>query len=445
VKVNKNITITILVFLILLQLAVVMLHPAVGTYNDNIKLIINSWLGNRPKNIVKLHIHIPRDVNGKCFVLVRRFPTMYNPTEDGYTEKVYAGIHYPGDTVKVEKVLNMYVSKVEVDEKTGETRIGYYEPQEFWVATLCRSGNTTTYKWNRIVEVYPNTAIYRVDVYPSKQTPVPTSHSYINKAANSLASPQFQCSITQREYVPGTYRRGDCLAWIRGPFIYSLWSVNVRFGITGTPRSALYFDSYSDVEYSKPESEVDWSNAGKKLAYSTVTQATPFLTGPYKDRVYFHVRYIYEWGNECDSFAGDCYSYWLLYPDTVTSVIRSGGSEVDGIPNETSSYTPYTYCEYSCNPIQSGSEDVIWFYRNTYESDIPISSIDIMFSLYDVWSAGLSIDFYKAGRNDNQYTTPYVEIINNRDNTIYWWFDSNDPMTYTVKIYGSITRPYSLG
>jgi len=428
--------------LILILLPFILLLLVIGTYDDNIKSVTNSWMGNKPKNLVKLYIHIPNDAKGKCFVLVRRFPTMYNPTKDGYTEKVYAGVHYPGDTVKVEKMLNTYIAKMKIDEKTGETRIDYYEPQEFFVAIICKSGNITTYKWNKIVEVYPNTAIYKIDIYPDTQTPLSTS--YIDKSNNPPISPQqVQCNVIEREYIPGTYRRGDCLTWVRGPFIYSLWFVNVSFGVAATPSSALYFEAYSDIDYvlPKPESDVSWSSAGKKLAYSIVTEKTPSLTGPYKDRVYFYVKYIYEWGNECDSFAGGCYSYWLLYPHIVTGVIRTGGSEVNGIPNEETSYTPSTYCECPCSPIQSGSTAIIEFHEDTYESDVPISGIAITFSLGGVWSAGLTVDFYKAGRNDEQYTTPYVEIINQRYNTIYWWYESDDPMTYTVRMYGSVTRP----
>ena len=84
---------------------------------DEAKLTINSWLGGKPKVLVKLDMHLPETVKGKCYVLVRRFPTMYNPTKDGYTEKVYAGVHKPGAVIEVKKTLNVYVSEIKIDEK----------------------------------------------------------------------------------------------------------------------------------------------------------------------------------------------------------------------------------------------------------------------------------------------------------------------------------------
>jgi len=433
-------------------LIVVFLAPLIATSYDEARLTINSWLGNKPKILVKLDIHIPKDAKGKCFVLVRRFPSMYNPTRDGYTEKVYAGIHKPGDVVEVKKTLNAYISKYNIDEKTGALKIGYYEPQEFFVALLCKDGNTTTFKWNKIVEVYPDKIIYRKDIYPNPNTgnqAIVKAKYKENPNTLTTTTQQIHCTITQTEYIPGTSRKGYCRTWVRGPLLYSMWFVKSKFGINSYPRrSAVYFESFSDFDAGplvKPESQVDWSSAGRKLAASTVTRSTTFLTGPYKDRIYFDVKYVYEWGNECDSFAGDCDSYWLLYPKTVYGVYRSGQGPWSGIPNETSSYNPPTYCQYTCHPITPGTSTRIDFYDDDnppYESNNPIASIGIMFSLNGVWSAGLSVDFYKAGRNDNQYTTPYVYVVNNRSSNIYWWYDSNDPMTYTIGLCCAQTNPH---
>ncbi len=434
-------------------LILVFLAPLIATSYDETRLTINSWLGNKPKILVKLDIHIPKNAKGKCYVLVRRFPSMYNPTRDGYTEKVYAGIHKPGDVVEVKKTLNAYISKYNIDEKTGALKIGYYEPQEFFVALLCKDGNTTTFKWNKIVEVYPNKIIYKKDIYPNpnndNQAIIKTKYKE-NPNTLTTTTQQIHCTITQTEYQPGDTRLGYCITPVRGPWLYSMWYVKSKFGINSFPkRSAVYFESFSDFDAGpivKPESQVDWSSAGKKLAVSDATTTTAYLTGPYKDRVYFYVMYKYEWYNNCDSFSSVCYSYWLLYPDSIKGVHRSGAGSVEGIPSEMSSYTPPTYCEYDCvASIDPGASSEVYFSHGSYrpyQSDIPITDIGIMFSLNGVWSAGLYVDFYKAGRDDNQYTTPYVDIVNDRSDVIYLWYDSNDPMTYTIGLCCAQTNPH---
>lgn len=442
----KKIHIIILLLLLLTPIL------AVASNYDEAKLTINSWLGKKPKVLVKLDIHLPRDAKGKCYTLVRRFPTMYNPTKDGYTEKVYAGVHNPGDIVEVKKILNAYISKIKINEKTGETEIAYYEPQEFFVAVLCKSGDEITFKWNKIIEVYPNSIIYKKDIYPEKEASILTNHISSKSNDRLLSSQQIECSIQQDEYIPGTKRTGKCYTWVRGPWIYSMWFVEVRFGIKSN--TAVYIEAFSDFDpglIPKPESEVQWSSAGKKLAYSSINKSTPALTGPYMDRIYLKVKYVYEWGNECDSFAGNCYSYWLLYPTVIRDIVRSGATESSQIPNETSYYNPPSSCEYPCGTIEPNNVVTIWFYDSDhppYVSDTPLASIGISFSFYGVWSQSpitLLVSFYKAGRHDSQYTTPFVKITNNRGSIIYWWYKSDDPMTYTVRIGGAQTRPRSIG
>ena len=368
-------------------IVVVFLTLLIATSFDEIKLTISNWLGNKPKILVKLDIHIPKDAKGKCFVLVRRFPSMYNPTRDGYTEKVYAGVHRPGTVVEVKKVLNAHIVKsIEHIDHAGETKTyRYYEPQEFFVALLCKDGNTTTFKWSKVVEVYPNKIIYRKDIYPNlstgNQTIVKAEYKR-NPNTLTTTTQQIHCAITQREYIPGNYRRGDCRTWVRGPLLYSMWFVKSKFGINSYPkRSAVYFESFSDFDAGplvKPESDVDWSSAGRKLAASTVTMSTKFLTGSYKDRIYFDVKYVYEWENECDLSAGGCDSYWLLYPKTVYGVYRSGEGPWSGILNETSNYSPLAYCQYTCHPITPGTSIRIDFYDDDnppYENNNSIVSV----------------------------------------------------------------------
>ena len=383
---------------------------------------------------------------------------MLNPTYDGYTEKVYVGVHRPGTVVEVEKVLNAYVVKSfeYIDYAGGTKTYHYYEPQEFFVALLCKDGNTTTFKSSKIVEVYPDKIIYRKDIYPSKQTPEQASGED-NTITQSSPANRLHCIFTQKEYKQEAYRRGSCVTLVRGPWLYSMWFAKTRYGITAErPNSAVYTGAFGDFDAGpvvKPESQVDWSSAGKKLTASTATMTTTFLSGPYKDRLYFEVEYIYEWGRECGFSSFGCYSYWLLYPGLfgLSGVFRSGEGISGGIPNETSSYNPPTYCLYTCHPITPGTSTRIDFYDDDneftsrytpYYGNVPIASTRIVFDMYKVWSSELNVYFYKSLRDDMLYIAPFVEIVNNGTSNIYWWYESEDPSYLTVKLCCGMTRPH---
>ena len=433
---------------------VAFMTPIVAVSINETKVLVSDLTGYKSEVLVKLDIHIPREARGRCFVLVRRFPSMYNPTYDGYTEKVYVGVHRPGTVVEVEKVLNAYVAKSFEYLDPGGTKIyHYYEPQEFFVALLCKDGNTTTFKWSKIVQVYPTWIIYRRDVYPSRQSFMVDGD---RGSAGVLQVPprQFNCTVAQDEFRPGSYRRGGCVTWVRGPLLYSMWFVKTRYGVNSNYEPvALYTGAFGDLDagpFVKPESQVDWIAAGKKLAASNVTMSTAFLSGPYSDRVYFKVKYVYEWGRECGVFPGKCYSYWLLYPSIVLGVYRSGQGLGSGIPNETSSYNPPTYCQYTCHPITSGTSCKVYFLGKDegtdeytpYQGDVPIAGTRVVFSLNGTWSAELNVNFYKAIRDDMEYRTPYVEIVNNRSSVVYWSYEQGDPSYPTLRLCCANTRPH---
>jgi len=44
----------------------------------------------------------------------------------------------------------------------------------------------------------------------------------------------------------------------------------------------------------------------------------------------------------------------------------------------------------------------------------------------------LTVSFYKAGRSDSTYTTPYVRIDSTR--YYWWWYRDDDRMTYEVLV-----------
>ena len=436
---------------------VAFMTPIVAVSINETKVVVTNLVRYKPKVLIKLDIHIPREGKGKCFVLVRRFSSMLNPTYDGYTEKVYVGVHRPGTVVEVEKVLNAYVVKsFEYISYGGGTKTyHYYEPQEFFVALLCKNGNTTTLKWGKVVEVYPNKIIYRKDIYPSKQSPKQTNERD-NVITPSSSSNQLHCTFTQKEYKQGAYRRGSCVTFVRGPWLYSTWSAKTRYGITAEwPLSAVYIGAFGDFDAGpavKPESQVDWMGIGKKLVASSATTSTSPLAGPYKDRLYFDIKYIYEWSRECGFSSFGCYSYWLIYPGlfSLYGVHRSGAGAIDGILNETTMYSPPTVCQHSCSLITRNQSVTIFFHDDNeftssytpYHGDVPIASTRIVFDMYKVWSSELEVYFYKSIRDDTLYTTPFVEIVNNGTSNIYWWYESGDPSYLTVRLCCGMTRPH---
>jgi hypothetical protein len=69
------------------------LSAAALSNTDEISTLFSSWLEGRPRMLVKLKIRLLQIATDRCAVLVKRFPTMYNPTEKGYTELLYKGLH----------------------------------------------------------------------------------------------------------------------------------------------------------------------------------------------------------------------------------------------------------------------------------------------------------------------------------------------------------------
>ncbi len=444
------------IFPLLLILVFLASTIAIALNEDRVSLVINGWIEGKDKIMVKLNIHLPEGVNGKCYVMVRRFSTPYNPTTSGFSEKVYAGKHDPGDVVRVEKILNAYVAKWIIDE-SGDLRIGYYEPQEFLIMIICKEGHRTTFKASRIVEVYPDKPVYTEEISftAGDYSPSPPLDAQGNLSEPGVSTATQECAITVTDHVPGSYRRGYCYVWVRGPYLYSMAGVYTSFRmVMSDKRSAMYIEAFSDFDAGppvKPESEVEWMSAGGKLTPTIVSDGTIHLEGPYRDRVWFHVKYVYEWSSDCDPFAGFCYSYWLLTPVSINSIDRSEvlSQEYDfsEIPNEKQYYPPPTYPPDPdrCGTVLAGEQVIVSFYSEEeppYESNVPISSISISFGLPGVWSASLGVEVYKAGRHDSEYTVPYVTIINNRDEAVYWWFQNYDPMTYTVRLCcGDYSRP----
>ena len=406
-----------------------------GDALDEVQLLFRSWIEGKQLMIIKLRVHVPQVDADKCFVAIHRFPTSINPTKDGYTERVYAGFVAPGATVVASKLLSAVPAKLAYDESIGAYRVAYYDPQEFMVIVHCVGNGKTTYKWARIVEVFPSKPVYVVDVRPPREAQAEPEVLAVNgKPVRSveptlISRPKFECKI-----IPTTVTgdRGYCYTYVAGPNLYSVEGISTAFGLLGGPRpSAVYIEAFSDsavcplgyCDYDVPI----WSSSGRKLAPSVITGTTLPLTGNSYVRLYFRVKYVYEEWEFWDSgLTGMMVKYWFLYPSRVTDVVRADTLGVGVVATYEPPEVPPPYA--TC----AVGDRVIWFNMGEVrETDISIARVSVTFSYADLWSVTLAVDFYRAGRDDDRYTVPYV-VVKTGGRGFCWWFKDDDPMTYEV-------------
>jgi len=392
-------------------------------FSEELQVIVSYWLQGRPRMLVRLDIELPRVDAERCFVLVRRFPTPYNPTKDGWPEDIYFGTHPPGTTVTVKRVLFAHVSKYEVDPRTGEYRVGYYEPQEFLVAVSCLgNGGGTVFKWGRVVEVFPRGIIH------VERVGLETTTGDRDEGSGGGSGDHFTCGIVI-EYESGTYKRGSCLTWVRGPSIYSIEGLSVSFGLEHLAgvSSAVYLESFGDFQPGagpRPESEVSWSSTGRKLTPTVVARETSPLSGNFRDVVYFKVLYRYEYSVHCK--LESCLTVWTLYPYSVMDVAHS--AEEPTLPYRLTPYTPPPRPWYA---VEGRPGPIRIYFNPPYESDSTLVDTEVTFEFsFGVFS--LTVSFYKAGRSDDGYTTPYVKVDSTR--LYWWWYRDNDAMTYEILV-----------
>ncbi|MCC6047289.1 MAG: hypothetical protein LM571_03775 [Desulfurococcaceae archaeon] len=405
-----------------LALVIPLTALTVVAFGEELQVIVSYWLQGRPRMLVRLDIELPSVDAERCLVLVRRFPTPYNPTKDGWPEDIYFDTHTPGTTVAVKRILFAHVAKYEVDPRTGEYRVGYYEPQEFLVAVGCvGSGGETVFRWSRVVEVFPRSIIH------VERVKLETTGDNRSEGGGGGSGDHFTCSVFI-EYESGTYKRGSCLTWVRGPSIYSIEGLSVSFGLEISARiSAVYLESFGDSRAGTgpwPESEVSWSSAGRKLTPTVIARETNPLSGGFTDVVYFTVRYRYEYSVHCKMES--CLTVWTLYPYVITALARS--AEEPTLPYRLAPYTPPPIPWYASRGLP-GSTRI--FFEPPYESDTALADAEVTFEFsFGVFS--LTVSFYKAGRSDSTYTTPYVRIDSTR--YYWWWYRDDDRMTYEVLV-----------
>ncbi|MDW8010155.1 MAG: hypothetical protein RMH84_00960 [Sulfolobales archaeon] len=402
------------------------------SYSDDLLAVFSSWLSGEPTIMVKLEIPVPRVDADSCAVAVRRLPTTLRPTATWYSEEVYNSMRKPGDVVVVRQILPAIVAKYRTDPEPGGYKVDYYEPVTNFVAVVCAKNGELRYSYGRVHEVFPRELVttYRVEVELEERGPTqPLAASPEAGAGSPQNYSGLRCNITITSSY-GYSEWGYCITWVRGPYIYSMNDLGTRFKISRYPRpSAAYLESfyYSDILCASQYPR--WESAGKNLVPTTVEVETLPLQGNLRDRVYFQVMYNYERG-----YVGSPSEWvaclWLLYPVEIVDARRS--AQLAGlVPFELSSYSPPPAPAYARGPT-SGNR-VIGF-DPPYTSDTVAVSIGVSVT-YKGFTLTVTVNFYKAGRNDNTYTTPSVVVEDVSGRTTpwyYWWYKDNGRMTYEV-------------
>jgi hypothetical protein len=409
----------------------------VYVFQDDLAVVFNSWLSGEPKIMVKLEIRIPPAEAEFCSVHIRRLPTLIRPTKTGFTEEVYRGLHRPGDTVVVKELHAAIVAKARIER--GEYKVEYYEPVEYFVAVLCK-GKNGVLRYGRIHEVFPRSLVstHVVEVKLERESEkYSLSHAMEGGDGGGSSSTSIPCEF-HPVTPPGDYEAAECLTWVRGPYLYTIHGLETAFGLNYQPPSAVYLEAFSDSCFVYCERDTpQWSSAGKRLTPRRMAmETTPLralLPGTWIDRVYFNVRYRYEkWVVYYDGFAGVSAVYWLLYPVDVRGVERS---EVlyPNVPYE-KDYWHGTYRApwYAAGPLRG---DGIIDFNVTEQTDEVLVDTAVSFSFtFGVFT--LTVHFYKAGRTDNNFVSPYVRVRDVSGRTTawyYWWYTNDDPKLYEVR------------
>jgi len=411
----------------LVALAVVVAALAVAlANNDEVAMLFNSWLEGKPKALVKIHVEIPQINASKCVVEVRRFPSRFNPTEDGYTELIHRGKAQPGSVVTVKNVIKMVQVAV-----VNETEPVYDSP-EYAVSVLC-IGDNETYTFMQIVHPIVKKPI--VDVYvKAKFKTVEKGKS--KSAGKSLLAAQLQprqCDITNNkdyEY-KDDWRweiRGHCTAWTRLTYLNSIPGLKTAFGVVGQ-ESAMYLEAWGAFCYLVDMDHCPsnmWLSQGKKLTESAVSMESPYISNGQRAVVLGNVYYVYEYYAWYDDDLMIFFVSEYFYPQE----IRGLDVKVVG------TYTPPSQPPSDATGPLRG-DCAIWFNANRLTDNKLDLSTSISVNI-GVFSVSVNISPYKA--ESPQYRSPYVsvkDVSGKSYSWYYWWYKNNDPLNYEVEFYGN--------
>ncbi|WP_290597150.1 MULTISPECIES: hypothetical protein [unclassified Archaeoglobus] len=418
---------TVLVFLLLATGGVAVAMAS----NDEVSILFNSWLGGKPLGLVKMKIKIPEVKNARsCFVAVHRFPTPSNPTEKGLSEVVYRGKVPCNSEIEVKDLINMI--EVKTIEINGEIKAVFDSP-EYFVVVMSDNG----YSFGRIIQTRIERPITAVEVKAKLEKPEENSAKLNSVKVNSKKSEECDVHIEHESgsYGYDVFAAGSCIAKTRLTYINSIPGLKVAFGLKGgTPASAMYLESWGSSCISSdpfnPCPSYRWSSDGKKRATSLSSEVTSYIYNGQRAVVWGSVKYVYERHAYWDDDFNIYWKYDIFYPSRIRYLIPP---EVVGSYQQPSS-PPW----YAGDPTK-GDRD-IWFDDEPYLSNHKLSISTYIGLNIGAFSMGISISPYKAGEDNELYTTPYIRIKDVSGKGYAWyylWYKNNDPMTYEVQFYGS--------
>ena len=449
----------------LIAVAAASILLTLSTYSaDEVTVIFANWLQGKEMALIKLEIPIPDVKADRCAVSVHRFPTPYNPTEQGKPEPIATLQANPGEKVVVKHLLrNALPVAFRYDEKTEEWKVEYREPQEYLVRIVCYNVDGRRAKvvasYSSIVEVRVTKPIMTATVKVAAEV-AKNQREYRDAASSSTVASRGGYDSTARAASSiGIYRldegssysvydtcvfdsTGVCVAETALAYLNSIPGLETYFKIMTYPRqSVMYLSSFEKdcLEWDILTCECyrwgDWKEAGKKLTPSVVTDVKGPVADGRRGLVTASVRYELEYFEGAqDGFAGVCYlgPSWLIYPVNIGGLIRV--VEI-GDYNE-----PPRPPIYASGPYYGDMEISFAVEGQAYESDITIGVSTSITFCYSVWGCvSLNVNVYKAGRDDNEYTTPLIVVhdVSGRDYPwCYWWYRDDDPMTYEIEFYG---------
>ncbi|MCE4602744.1 MAG: hypothetical protein F7B18_06135 [Desulfurococcales archaeon] len=386
---------------------------------DNAKLLFYEWMNGGEPLLVNINIKVPSIDTDACSVIVHRYSTPYNPVKGGIMELIWVDTAKPGSIVKVsDYVRNAPPVKYKVDGS-----IEYREPQEYKVSVQCYDiiGSRAKLRASgaTIVEVRSSKPIADVVV-----------------SVDLKEQDVFRPSEVE-DTVYCDFGSGDkCTALTKLAVVNSIEGLETAFKLVLSPPSAMYLSSfqqdcvYWDMVTCECYAWSSWYEAGKKLTPTVVAQESVQRSVNGERRVQLgsvEYRLDYYAGTN-DGFAGVCYA-GPIYTITPVSIRALSYASYLGVYQPGSPVAP-------AGPTVGFAE--ISFEDGVYESDYKIGgelSTGISFC-YGLGCAYLSVDVYKAGRDDSEYTTPRIVVYDVSGNVspwFYWWYKDGDPMTYEVE------------
>jgi len=408
-------------FLVVASLSIVATQAISG---DDLQLLINSWLSGKPKAMDKLVITVPNAPQvSYCYVAVRRLPTPMEPTADGFSELLYFGKVGGGGTIVVRHVFNAVPVKYGVD-KSGETYVKYYEPKDYVVSVLCVGSDGKplhNYSYVRFVEVVPrkvmNVAYVRWVRGAGKPAP-----SSLTPGAGGGSDYVTSCRITITKVgrdPEGPYKEGYCDVWLAFTYVNSVPGLKVAMGFPRYPPTGIYFTAFS--RHDDIISPGAWEVSGERIARSIISGTTHYASDGGRELVLVKVRYKYEYHEIDGPDGGYIADTQLLYP----SVIRG----IDDVP--AGQYVePSTHPTYATH-LRKGYDISFGLGGTKVTDEVTGVSTSVTVELGPA-SFTLTVNVYRAVRSDQEYSPPYVKIVDYSGEGYWWWFKNDDPTTYSV-------------